>query len=777
MEIRSEKISSLIEYVLPTLAQCKSEAEFNTEAAQIAQDENLDVALIRAIGKGVLTDDFVASKPFIVRYLDQARDNKQLRDKRRATLAKLFGFVETEAVDPTLDEGTQEELLGKVLAITDTDTTNDTLTGLETYSAATPSETKTSRAKLTDEDKAFIRDYVAEGHDEDDKKIRRQDMVEMFEGTTIGQIAAITAWTKMKARRVIKTESTTSIDRPTDPTPPSPTTPEIDQTTVTNTAKVELTKEEKDLIRKYVEEGTDDEDKKNRRMEMSEKFKTGVRQIAAVTAWTKIRAQQTMAESVEKSFTDEEKAFIYEYIFEGIDDNDKALRYEEIAKMFSVEASKIHAVIDSFEEENILLDPTTTNQKSKRLRKTLKGGAHVEYDNPEKNRWREKMKEFILSRTTEGERAKMKVLCLPGKKWLEATQVFLEIGFKPENIHGIERDLQAREEFENTAFKLGCNAHFTDLMGFVRDSETPSFDVISLDFLGPFNKGTIKLLERLKPKKKQLLMTNFMGKREDTAQPFMRMTTNSAQAPIKNDVSDYVDPVSQMEKGFQVAKQVSENGGPTAITRNYLALTTSHAAGILTFNPRYAARIEAMRESHEDDKLRNVMEIVKNAIQVLGALDEELRRNGLPQEYRYCVCHYASWILHNSLLNLPIVVAAESYEYSSGVKGSNSKYVSDFLEIDRPTRKYRGLDSTSEFLLKAVETGTQNYFAGGRAFNYQAVHHPGGLVEMYLGNKLVSQVTMPALDSDRRTFRSILDGDVLFQRREQGPEVWERKKI
>jgi hypothetical protein len=50
-----------------------------------------------------------------------------------------------------------------------------------------------------------------------------------------------------------------------------------------------------------------------------------------------------------------------------------------------------------------------------------------------KNKWRQKLKEFIDENTDKEKRVTMKVLCLPGVECHEIS-LYIELGFKPENI-------------------------------------------------------------------------------------------------------------------------------------------------------------------------------------------------------------------------------------------------------------------------------------------------------------------------------------------------------
>lgn len=108
---------------------------------------------------------------------------------------------------------------------------------------------------------------------------------------------------------------------------------------------VELTESDKEFIRNYVAE-VEDEEKKLRRKELAEQYGVSLAKISAVTAWTKIRAQRTNL------------------------------------------VSRPVEVIVVKEEDNA-------------------EGCHVNYDNPTKQLWREKWKQFLAKHTLPGKREKI----------------------------------------------------------------------------------------------------------------------------------------------------------------------------------------------------------------------------------------------------------------------------------------------------------------------------------------------------------------------------------
>lgn len=236
--------------------------------------------------------------------------------------------------------------------------------------------------------------------------------------------------------------------------------------TLLMTELIKLTESDKDFIRSYVAEVEDEEDKKQRRRECAEQYGVSLPTVSAVTAWTKIRANKTQL----------------------------------ISKPIEITKEQI-------EEDN-------------------SEGCHANYDNPTKQLWRAKWKEFIAKHTLPGERGKMKVLCLPGKKCLEIP-LYLELGFSPKNITGVEGgDENAKSEFYDNAYRYGINAKLGRLENML-PHDNNIYDIVSLDFTGPMSKTCLDIVKMvpLAPaadsqfNTKSLFMINLLAKRENTIKP------------------------------------------------------------------------------------------------------------------------------------------------------------------------------------------------------------------------------------------------------------------
>ena len=131
-----------------------------------------------------------------------------------------------------------------------------------------------------------------------------------------------------------------------------------------------------------------------------------------------------------------------------------------------------------------------------------------------KRRMRKRWREFIKSRITN--RKKSQILCFPGEYGFEIEQCYRPLGFRDENIWGVERDPKAakaiRERYPN------INLIEMDVLDFVKDYDGPPFDIISLDYCGNFGGDKIVPLHILSARdlltERACISVNLMAGRE-----------------------------------------------------------------------------------------------------------------------------------------------------------------------------------------------------------------------------------------------------------------------
>lgn len=139
-------------------------------------------------------------------------------------------------------------------------------------------------------------------------------------------------------------------------------------------------------------------------------------------------------------------------------------------------------------------------------------GDTFEYDNPVKNKWRQHCLQYIDDHTDPTRRHSMKVLCLPGRHGWEIPE-YLRLGFKAENIVGVERSQRVEREFQAMADRYGIQAHIgrvEDLVGSVREP----FDVANLDFTSPVDASVSKVFSNILISDSFVGLVNVLGRRD-----------------------------------------------------------------------------------------------------------------------------------------------------------------------------------------------------------------------------------------------------------------------
>lgn len=423
-----------------------------------------------------------------------------------------------------------------------------------------------------------------------------------------------------------------------------------------------LTDSDKEFIRAYVAEVTDGEEKKQRRKELADQFGVSLPTISAVTAWTKIRANRTVLESRPIEIEEEE-----------------------------VKQEVIVREVDSAE------------------------GSHVNYDNAMKRLWREKWKAFLARHTLAGERQKMKVLCLPGKKCLEIP-LYLDLGFRAENITGVEGgDEAAKMEFHQNAYRYGIIAKLGRLENLLQH-EQGVYDVVSLDFTGPISKTTLDIIKLVpiapaataQSNTKSYFMINLLAKREQkTGQLCLDFYASFTRPEM---MQLYEIPGMDMEKFQSVFGYVTE-------------LADKAISG------------ERFYEEEEMKKKRDI-----GIVFLLNSLISKDRRfaesqwsgyrlNEIPLEARQDMKRFAGETMHvffggmsgfigrklhdvlaiavpqiiEAVTNYrPFICEVDQYQYSSPVNNANSPFITEMYQIYTPMADYIKLRYVVRFFVDAI---------------------------------------------------------------------------
>jgi hypothetical protein len=136
-----------------------------------------------------------------------------------------------------------------------------------------------------------------------------------------------------------------------------------------------------------------------------------------------------------------------------------------------------------------------------------------------KQRARARLRDFIGSHILSRKNAR--VLCLPGENGREIEHVYRKLGFRDENIVGVEMNPKAadgvRSHYPKIRLEVGDVREVTSRLLLVEPNEPP-FDVVSLDYCGQFSEKRVDILRMLQAFNKiadrVVVATNFFAGRE-----------------------------------------------------------------------------------------------------------------------------------------------------------------------------------------------------------------------------------------------------------------------
>src|SRR3989344_4871221 len=217
-----------------------------------------------------------------------------------------------------------------------------------------------------------------------------------------------------------------------------------------------------------------------------------------------------------------EADFIREWITDAEANGTVDAAREEVMKQYALTRGQLNAILawrKIYADRSIAQANSSSSCATPQDRTSVevisRTGAHADYDNEKKERWRETWFSFVEKKTTPAQRKTMKVLCLPGKNCLEIPG-YLRMGFQPENILGVEGDKSAHNEFISNSQKYGIRISTEKLEKFFAKT-SEKFDVLSLDFHGCLSRTALSILEALPMSNHCYTMVNMLGMREKKA--------------------------------------------------------------------------------------------------------------------------------------------------------------------------------------------------------------------------------------------------------------------
>jgi len=475
---------------------------------------------------------------------------------------------------------------------------------------------------------------------------------------------------------------------------------------------------------------------------MASDFAVSLRIISSITAWTTIRTKQEIQKTIPETsefespviLTDNEKEFVREYVEEGENDEDKKERRIEMAEMLDIGLQRIAGItahtkrrLNKAMTATEVLAPVDITNKKKSNEVSLKGGEHVEYNNEIKNKWRQKMEDFIKEHTDLEDRKNMKVLCLPGKKCLEIP-MYLEMGFLAENIVGVEGgDKAAKEEFTLSAKKLGIDYRIGRLEDILPDEKTV-FDVVSLDFVGPMGKNNLKIIEKVLLNEESILLVNLLKKREKKyIQELCRISYNGLKI-CNNKSNTIAEELSKRDANAEANRNSSENHisntrslGVLMILQQQLGMDRKENLLI----PEFYNAIEQMAKV-PDIGIKFAFEVLAR---IIPEICDDLTKLTAPFIKDYEKANIYSLLMYTLVRDTfdkrSNFNDVKKYEYKSRVGKKASVFTSYFCKVDRPDDFYESSKNVVAFFLNII---LFLYYVGNSGY-FEAINKKGNPVK------------------------------------------------
>lgn len=342
-----------------------------------------------------------------------------------------------------------------------------------------------------------------------------------------------------------------------------------------------------------------------------------------------------------------------------------------------------------------------------------------------KARARARFREFLRPRIHN--RKDQHVLCFPGEHGFEIEQVYRKLGFRDENIHGVERDPRAakaiREKYPNITLFEG------DLVDFVTSYDGPPFAVASFDFCGHYGQDKMVpiavLCARGLLQGRSVVGLNLLAGRE-TTKPQTHMRESYARMLL--DRSSSLEDMSCPRIDEAIAAVVEASGEDlavvrdNAITHDLLAVMSysmpavfacwrfdlQKAAGTAfhltpstekSYSEKGELRLSNVRRVEDPQGVALALQIKHEAI---AAINEELQLWGVPEaakrsarqlgipsaffDYHLGRTLVMAWFDTYGRPLLP--TALERYSY---ISNSGKRMVSDFVEVRSFEKAFQSL--------------------------------------------------------------------------------------
>ncbi len=453
---------------------------------------------------------------------------------------------------------------------------------------------------------------------------------------------------------------------------------------------------------------------------ISEVFSCRIERVNAFTAWHRIRESREAGTPIKPN----EAKFIRAYISLGASNTERSQLVDELAEIMGCSSQVIVAIcVDTRQQCMELLGASNHTAvaedsleyigKAKPI-EFIEGGEHTDYDTDIKREWRKNLRSFLDANVPSELRARMNVLCMPGKECLEIP-MYLELGFLPENIHGVEGgDRIARTQYILNATKYGIKPILGKLEE-ILPSYRVRYDVVSLDFTGPICQKYCEIAEKILLAERAFVMVNTLQKREQTGtqqrlaaghagmvkaiqmrQDFQRshaeMFGRETPAELEADISD---PFSLADWRGKVSHLVSIMGNDR--TENWQVFA-SKVRELPLLDGIESTPFETNSERYRVNLSLLIQPVIQSLIQTLklhGFFDVE------DLEEAWKIAHLSNMV-SSAVFGKTFVQRLEKRAYRTKAGEKEAEFHTDMAVLRSPRSLYKGVAPTVEFILESL---------------------------------------------------------------------------
>lgn len=399
------------------------------------------------------------------------------------------------------------------------------------------------------------------------------------------------------------------------------------------------------------------------------------------------------------------------------------------------------------------------------------GGSHIDYRDEVKEQWRLVWRTILAGLSTREERSQMKVLCLPSPQVWPEVRHYLELGFKAENIFGVEGgDAEARRVFKLNAERYGITPIIGRLENILAKRDE-KFDVVLLDFLGPMSTSLRKITSMIKIADRALIGFNLMGARE----------TNQVQAEMRYSASlmgigaEFLDLVHE-DIGLSVNAQHFDNtknafrriAEATELKeiRNFVsvpALLSSFKGDAREHQPLFAELLDQLSKEEQGPAIKQFTPELQAVIAtasfaaLVSTFDDSCN---VPKQLAFILKSMCALsIRHLSELDQqPTFI--QNVGYLSRISGKTIPYLSTFALMERIPENARQLDTIANVLVKAMvkELLRQEVYGVPCASAYRYEREPEPQIVLHFASGQIYKVSLVNLQRELQELNESMRG-------------------